>query len=47
VLKGARPAETPVAEANKAELIVNRRTARELGLALPPSLVARANRVIE
>jgi putative tryptophan/tyrosine transport system substrate-binding protein len=47
VLKGARPAETPVAEANKTELIVNRRTARQLGLALPQALVRRADRVID
>jgi len=47
ILKGARPAETPVAEARKFELVLNQRTARALGLSLPRPLVGRASRVIE
>jgi putative ABC transport system substrate-binding protein len=46
VLKGARPADTPVLEANRVELVVNQRTAGALGVALPPALVKRADRVI-
>lgn len=47
VLKGAPPAETPVAEASKVELVVNRRTASALDLVLPRQLLARADRVID
>lgn len=47
VLRGARPAETPVERASKFELLVNLRTAKTLGLKLPKVFLARADRVIQ
>lgn len=47
ILKGAPPANTPVEQATKFELIVNQRTAKTLGLKLPQSLLRRADQVIE